>query len=116
MKLSLGGKLSIGIALTYMILWTVTLKSPEDADRLKEFCVLALYVLSLPIGWLGGFFGVADPPYHMAQRLLVRHLLLTIPNCFLLGYSLAGVLNGFRRVWSHFAQRGNSQSLPDPPN
>ena len=93
MKITLGGKLSIGLALVFAGFSATVVLVPMDAGNIQQFCGVVLYYLSFPIGRLNGMF---DGGHSGSQSQLVVYGLLMFINCFLLGYSIAGVLHLFR--------------------
>ena len=95
MKIALGGKISIALALICSCLWVTLLLVPDNASKVQQFGGVALYYLSFPIGWLSSMFSGG---HEVRPSQLIIYLVLLIPNCFLLGYSLAGVFHLFRRV------------------
>ena len=95
MKITLGGKISITLALLCAGFWAIMLLVPADATAAQEFGYVALAILSYPIAQLSGMFSHTDsgPPSE-----LYKYLLLTIPNSFFLGYSISGGFYLLRRV------------------
>jgi hypothetical protein len=96
MKITLGGKLSIAIAVLSAACWLTVAFAGLDAYHVQVYGGYAIYILSFPLGWLTGMFsgGHGGPP---SQFYL--YLLLLIPNAFILGYSIAGVFYALRRVF-----------------
>lgn len=95
MKIALGGKISIALALIYGCLLATLLLVPDDAGNVQRFGGMALFYLSFPIAWLSSMFSGG---HEARPSRLIIYLVLLIPNCFLLGYSIAGVFHLFRRV------------------
>ena len=95
MKITLGGKISITLALLCAGFWAMLLLVPGDAAVAQEFGYVALAILSYPIAQFSGMFSHTDsgPPSE-----LYMYLLLTIPNSFFLGYSISGGFYLLRRV------------------
>lgn len=85
--MTLGGRLSIALALAWAIGWGLTL--PEESPiPIHEAATLAVMVLSFPFAlaflWpmKTGAPGLTD---------VILYFSVLVPNLFLLGYSLAGI-------------------------
>ena len=97
MKVTPGGKLSVSLAACIGGLWIMLLLAEPDAPHIRQYgdvIIFALYYLSFPIGWLSG---MSDGGHGGRPSQLVLFLLLLIPYCFLVGYSIAGVFHLIRR-------------------
>jgi hypothetical protein len=97
MKITLGGKLSIAIAVLFSASWLTVAFAGPGAYHVQVYGGYAVYFLSFPLAWLSGLFvgGHAGLPWHF-----YLYLLLLIPNMFVLGYSIAGVFHVLRRVFT----------------
>jgi len=95
MRITLGGKLSISLAALFAGLWAMLLLAGPGAYHVQVYGGNAIYLLSFPLGWLGGMFAGG---HGGSLSQVVVYLLLMIPNSFLLGYSIAGVFHVFRYV------------------
>jgi hypothetical protein len=96
MKITLGGRLSIAIAVLFVACWLTVAFAGPDAYHVQVYSGYALYILSFPLAWILRTFsdGHGGPP-----SLFYLYLLLLIPNTFILGYSIAGIFNVLRRVF-----------------
>ncbi|BCX47532.1 hypothetical protein HAHE_14400 [Haloferula helveola] len=83
--MTLGGRLSIGLALIWAAAWSVFLVDGLPVPC-AELCRLALLTLSFPVALLKfnsmGLYSLSDFLFYCA---------LLVPNIFLLGYGLAGI-------------------------
>lgn len=117
MKLALGAKLSIGQAVICSGLWgTLAWWSPHNADKvpLWAFCEFALMVLTFPLVWISFIFRHSGHPVVEMTGALV----LLIPNCFLVGYTLAAAINyAGRRIGGakRNAERASPTGGPSAP-
>lgn len=96
MKMRLGGKISIALALVCGGLWTMLLLAPANAGEVQPFGGAALCFLSFPTGWLSGVFSGG---HEDRSSQLLLYLLLMIPNFFLVGYSIGRMFHGSRRLY-----------------
>lgn len=89
MKLALGAKFAILIAFVVSALWFVLFFAGDSlGGGFQEFGGLLIDLLSFPLGWLSGMFSHTDAG---PKSEIWMYLILMIPNCFLSGYSLAGL-------------------------
>jgi len=96
MKATLGGKLTILVAVVCAAIWLTLLSAPPDAYHVHVYGSNAIFILSMPLGYLSGMFSHTDAG--RASELWL-YLLLMIPNCFLLGYSVSGLIWLVGRGW-----------------
>ncbi len=95
MNLALGAKLSILIAMAVSGIWYLLFFAGDSlGGKFQEYGGVLLYLLSFPLGWLSGMFSHTDAGPNSEVWL---YLILMIPNCFLLGYSLSGLRRLFHR-------------------
>ena len=83
--MTLGGRISIGLALLWAAAWSVFMIDGLPVPC-AELCRLSLLTLSFPLALLKfnsmGLYTLSDFLFYCA---------LLVPNLFLLGYSLAGI-------------------------
>jgi hypothetical protein len=88
MKMTLGGKLSIAVAVLIATSWLSLVFAGPDAYYVQIYGERAIFILSFPLGWLAGMFtGRHGGPPHQ----FYLYMALLIPNSFILGYSIAGL-------------------------
>lgn len=91
---TLGGKLSIIVA----VIWALSTASAMYAPYKEHLLILSSascfvsVVLSMPIAYFSGALWGSFP----STKQWIFYLFLMIPNCFILGYALAGLWNIFR--------------------
>jgi hypothetical protein len=88
MKITLGGKISISLAVCIGGLFALLFLVPDDSRLIQEYGGAALYYLTRPVSFVCGLHG----GHGGSQFQLVVFLLLLVPYCFLIGYAIAGVV------------------------
>ena len=96
MKLTLGAKLSILIALIVSGTWFLIFFAGDAmGGNLPDYLGLMLVILSFPIAQLSGMFSHTGTA---RQSELWWYLILMVPNCFLIGYSLSALIWFFGKI------------------
>ena len=78
------------LPIVWATIWLTSLYGPSTWSLVHVAGGIALFILSIPLAWLSGMFSHTD---RGSTSELIAYLLLMIPNCFLIGYSLSGAIS-----------------------
>lgn len=107
-RITLGGKISVGLCL----LWAISVFVLLRRSSFSDYCELIAVYMTLPLGAIDNIGGIFARRGVMGFGEVMTAYLLMIPNAFLLGYGLASFYRLFRFVLRGFQPADSNPALP----